>query len=163
MTKLPSPENCRTRAARHDHSPRGADHDIAYLFYAESDHLVVETSGRFRSVEQLLTIARRIAAEAEAEKLDRVLWYFDLTAFRPNTLERYEIVEKTLPLFQNFVLAVVRNELADAETCCGVDEVGDMAHNRGHTGRHFSDPEEARRWLLTIPHYLTHLWNGQEV
>lgn len=161
MTTLPTPENRHAGSSRQERLRRGADYDVEYLFYAEPNHLVVETSGTYRSVEQFLAVARRIACEAEAEQLDRVLWYFDLTDFQPTTLEGYEIAEKCLTLFQNFVLAVVRNDQVDPGTCYRLDEVGDIAHNRGHTGRHFSDPHEARRWLLTIPHYLTHLWNRQ--
>lgn len=140
---------------------QSADHDIEFLFISEPDHLVVETSGRWRNVEQALAINRRIAAEAEAERHQRVLWYFDLTDFQPNQLECYQIAEGSIPLFRNFILALVRHVPVDAESSLGVDVIGDISHNRGHTGRHFVDADEARRWLLSTPLYATHLWDQQ--
>ncbi|MCC9606579.1 hypothetical protein LOC68_17150 [Blastopirellula sp. JC732] len=140
-------------------TPPRADHDIEYLFVAEVDHLVVQTSGPWGSVEQFLAMAHRISAEAEAEKLDRVLWYFDLTNFHPNQLDGYRIAEECVSIFRKFVLAIVRSEAVDSEASLRIDELGDIAHNRGHTGRHFSDPHQARNWLLSVPRYLTHLWD----
>lgn len=104
------------------------------------DHLAVESSGEWTSVEQFLAMAHRIAAEADAEKCDRVLWYFDLTNFHPHQLNGYWIAEECVSIFRKFVLAIVRSDAVDSEARLRIDELGDIAHNRGYTGRHFSDP-----------------------
>ncbi|WP_146428849.1 hypothetical protein [Blastopirellula retiformator] len=150
----------RITPSRESVSPMlSADHDIEFLFICERDHLVVETSGRWRDVEQAMEMIRRIAAEAEAEGQQRVLWYFDLTDFKPTQLECYKIAEGTIPIFRNFILALVRHPPVDAAPSLRIDDIGDIAHNRGYTGRHFADSDEARRWLLSTPLYATHLWD----